>query len=173
MNEAANLASRRAFMSFLAASPVLLAASKAMGQPAFDIFNPYEPQLIERVQEAINVFDFEAAAKVKFPPGHWTYMSMGADSGGTLQANRDGFQKFDLRVRRLVDASEVDMSIRMFDRDYPMPIMIAPCGSHKAYTELGEIATARAAHSRGVEQILSNQASTGIEDVNEAYGRPI
>jgi 4-hydroxymandelate oxidase len=173
MNEANDLAVRRAFLRYLAASPVMLAASKAMGQPAFDIFNPYEPQLIERVQDAINVFDFEAAAKVQFPPGHWTYMSMGTDSGGTLQANRDGFQKYRLRVRRLVDGSQTDLTTTMFDRTYPMPIFIQPCGSHKAYHPLGEIATARASRSRETEMILSNQASTGIEDVIEARGRPI
>lgn len=173
MNEESKLAARRAFLKFLAASPVMMAASKAMGQPAFDIFNPYEPQLIERVQDAIDVFDFEAAAKVKFPPGHWTYMSMGVDAGGTLRANREGFQKFDIRVRRLIDTSEADMSISIFDRDYPMPIFIQPCGSQRAYYDEGEVATARAARTRGVEQILSNQTSLSVEDVNAARGRPV
>ena len=173
MNEAFKLSSRRAFLSFLASSPLLYAANRAMGQPAFDILDAYAPQFITRVQDAINVFDFHEAAKVKFPPGHYTYMSMGTDNGGTLRANREGFDKFDLRMRRLVDSREVDMSIEMFGETYPMPIFIQPCGSQKAYHVEGEVATARAARTHGVEQILSTVTSSSIEDVNAARGRPI
>jgi isopentenyl diphosphate isomerase/L-lactate dehydrogenase-like FMN-dependent dehydrogenase len=173
MNEAFKLSTRRAFLSYLAASPVVLAASRAMGQPAFDILDPYAPQLITKAQEAINVFDFHEAAKAKFPPGHYTYMSMGTDNGGTLAANREGFEKFRLRMRRLVDTREIDTSVEIFGERYPLPILIAPCGSQKAYHEEGEVAVARAARTRGVEQILSTVTSSAVEDVNQGRGRPV
>ncbi len=173
MNEAFKLSTRRAFLSYLAASPVALAASRAMGQPAFDIFDAYAPQLITRAQEAINVFDFHEAAKQKFLPGHYTYMSMGTDNGGTLQANREGFEKFSLRMRRLGDTRELETSGELFGERYPIPIIIAPCGSQKAYHEEGEVAVARAARTRGVEQILSTVTSSAVEDVNAARGRPV
>ncbi len=173
MNEAFKLSTRRAFLSFLAASPVLAAASRVMGQPAFDILDAYAPQLITQAQQAINVFDFHEAAKVRFPPGHYTYMSMGTDNGGTLQANREGFGKYSLRMRRLVDTREMDTSVEIFGERYPIPIIIAPCGSQKAYHPEGEVAVARAARTRGVEQILSTVTSSAVEDVNEGRGRPV
>ena len=170
MREAPMFSSRRAFVRFLACSPVLYAASRAMGQPVFD---PYAPQLISRARDAINVFDFHEVAKQSFNPGHYTYMSLGTDDGGTLRANREGFGNFQLRMRRLVDTRNIDTSIELFGERYPIPILIAPCGSQKAYHPEGEVATARAARTRGVEQILSTVTSTGVEEVNQARGRPV
>ena len=106
-------------------------------------------------------------------PGHYTYMALGTDSGGTLRANREGFENFQLRVRRLVDGSNIDTSIELFGERYPLPILIAPCGAQKAFHPEGEVAVARAARTRGVEQILSTVSSSSIEDVNEARGRPV
>jgi len=173
MNESTEHASRRAFMRFLAASPVLAAASRVMGQSAFDILDPYAPQVITRAQDAINVFDFEATAKQNFLPGHYTLMSQGSDSGGTLQANRDGFKKFQIRARRLINTSNLETGIELFGTRYSTPVMIAPCGSHNIYHQDGELHTARAARSRDARMMLSTQTTTGVEDVNAAYGRPV
>jgi isopentenyl diphosphate isomerase/L-lactate dehydrogenase-like FMN-dependent dehydrogenase len=106
-------------------------------------------------------------------PGHYTYMALGTDSGGTLRANRLGFDRFKLRVRRLVDGSSIDTSTQLFGRSYPVPILIAPCGAQKAFHPEGEVAVARAARSRDVEQILSTVSSSTVEDVNDARGRPV
>ncbi|MGK0298442.1 MAG: 4-hydroxymandelate oxidase [Gammaproteobacteria bacterium] len=173
MNDEFKLSTRRAFLRYLAASPALCAASRVMGQPAFDILDPYAPQLITRVQDAINVFDFHEAAKQKYRPGHYTYMSMGTDNGGTLQANRDGFKKYNLRMRRLINTRVVDTSVELFGVRYPTPIIIAPCGHQKAFHPQGEIPVALAAQSHDAEMILSTVTSLGVESVNAARGRPV
>lgn len=173
MSEPFKLSTRRALLSFFAASPVLYAASRAMGQPAFDIFDPYAPQVISNAQDAINVFDFHEVAKQSLMPGHYTYMALGTDDGGTLRANREGFANYQLRMRRLIDTQNVDTSFELFGERYPVPILIAPCGSQKAFHPQGELVTARAARTRGVEQILSTGTSSGVEEVNETRGRPV
>ena len=173
MNEAFKLSTRRAFLRFLAASPAVFATSRAMGQLDFDIYDPYAPQLITRVQDAINVFDFHEAAKQKFRPGHYTYMSMGTDNGGTLRANREGFEKYQLRMRRLVDTRVLDTSIELFGEHYPTPIIIAPCGHQKAFHPEGEVPVARAARTRDTEMILSTVTSLAVENINAARGRPV
>lgn len=170
MREESTLASRRAFLRFLASSPVIYAAGQAMGQSLSD---PYAPQLISEAREAINVFDFQEVAKQTFMPGHYTYMALGTDNGGTLRANREGFAKFQMRMRRLVDVRNIDTTIELFGERYPLPILIAPCGSQKAFHPEGEVAVARAAKAKGVEQILSTVSSTALEDVNVARGRPV
>ena len=170
MREESTLASRRAFLRFLASSPALYAAGQAMGQSLID---PYAPQVISRASDAINVFDFHEVAKQTLMPGHYTYMALGTDDGGTLRANREGFEKFQLRMRRLVDVRNIDTSIELFGVRYPIPILIAPCGSQRAYHPEGEVAVARAAKAKGVEQILSTVASIAVEDVNAARGRPV
>ena len=42
------LRTRRAFMSFLAASPVMLAATRVLGQPKVDLDNIYAPEILTR-----------------------------------------------------------------------------------------------------------------------------
>jgi 4-hydroxymandelate oxidase len=168
MKERDQRAGRRRFLKFLAASPVVTGLGDAFAQGLPDL---YAPERIARAADAINVFDFHEVAKEILNPGHYTYMAMGTDDGDTLRANRDGFRQFRLRVRRLVDVSNVDMSVGLFGRRYPVPILIAPCGTHKAFHPDGEPAVARAAKSRDVQMILSSVASTSIEDVN-AVARP-
>jgi isopentenyl diphosphate isomerase/L-lactate dehydrogenase-like FMN-dependent dehydrogenase len=170
MNPVSGPASRRAFVRYLASSPALLAFARTRAQ---DINDLYAPELVSAVEEAINVFDFHEVAKRTLMPGHYTYMALGTDDGGTLRANRAGFDKFQIRVRRLVDGSNVDTSTEIFGERYPVPILIAPCGAQKAFHPEGEAAVARAAGVKGVEQILSTVSSVPVEDVNEARGRPV
>jgi 4-hydroxymandelate oxidase len=62
-------------------------------------------EFIESPKEAINVFDFELVCRKNVPPAHFGYMASGIDDEVTLRANREGFLKFQLRPRRLVDVS--------------------------------------------------------------------
>jgi len=48
------------------------------------------------------------------PPAHFGYMATGVNDEGGLRANREAFGKFELRPRRLVDVSKIDMSIEVF-----------------------------------------------------------
>ena len=160
---------RREFLRFLAASPALMAAGPGMTQGFPDL---YAPERVSRAADAVNVFDLHEVAKARMRPAHYTYMATGSDGGGTLRANREGFRQFKLRVRRLVDTSSLDTSFELFGRDYPVPIMIAPCGSQKGFHPEGELATRRAAVSRNVEMMLSTVSSTSIEDVNAIGDRP-
>ena len=168
--EATALAARRAFLKFLAASPAACVAGQAFGQSPADL---YAPGVIASASDAINVFDFHQVARQSFPPGHYTYMALGSDDGGTLRANREGFRQVQLRMRRLVNVQNIDTSVELFGDRYPMPVLLAPCGSQRAFHPDGELAVARAARSRGVEQMLSTVASTAVEDVNAARGRPV
>jgi hypothetical protein len=53
-------------------------------------------------------------------------MASGIDDEVTLRANREGFLRFQLRPRRLVDVSEVDMSTDILGVRYASPIIVAP-----------------------------------------------
>jgi 4-hydroxymandelate oxidase len=129
--------------------------------------------LIATPKEASSVFDFEPVMHKNVPPGHFGYMASGIDDEVTLRANREGFQKFQLRPRRLVDVSKVDMSADILGVKYSTPIIVAPTGGHKAYHADGEVGVAKAAKSGNHLMILSTQASTSIEDVTAARGQPI
>jgi len=176
-------ASRRKFLQFVAASTALGYADKlALAEtllpksklPDPMIWAPLDPaNLIKSPKEAINVFDFEPVMRQNVPPAHFGYMASGIDDEVTLRANREGFLKFQLRPRRLVDVSKVDMTTDILGVRYASPIMIAPTGGHKAYHLDGEEGVAKAAKAGNHLMILSTQTSTGVEDVIKARGGPV
>jgi isopentenyl diphosphate isomerase/L-lactate dehydrogenase-like FMN-dependent dehydrogenase len=160
---------RRAFLKFLAGSPLLrrfpsLCATALPQSPESVIASP---------GDAINVFEFEAAARKLLPPAHYGYMATGVDSDATLKANREGYSHYQLRPRRLVDVSHVDMSAEIFGIRWQTPIVIAPVGSQKAFHPEGEVAVARAAGAKGTLQILSTVATSSVEEVTKARGAPV
>jgi 4-hydroxymandelate oxidase len=166
---------RREFLRFLAASPYVAALG---GVAAFLEQRPlgWTPQngaaAIESAADALSVFDFEEAARRRVLPGHWAYMASGVDDDATLRANRDGYSHLQLRPRRLRDATTVDMHVDLFGTTYASPIFLCPTGGEKSFHADGEVAVAKAARARNTVQVLSTAASTGIEDVNKALGRP-
>lgn len=164
---------RRRFLRLLAASPVLAASgfSYASRDQVEQIAQGED--LITAPEQAINVLEFEAVARKNLPPAHFGYMATGVDDDGTIQANREGFSTYQLRVRRLRDISKIDMSIKLFGTTWDNPIILAPVGGQKAYHPNGEIATAKAARAKGHLQVLSTVTSSSVETVNEARGLPV
>jgi 4-hydroxymandelate oxidase len=177
-------ASRRRFLQFLAGSPLLAgAASRAFAGegviPGTKLPDPlaWAPmrtdELIASPKEAINVFDFEPVCRKNVPPAHFGYMASGIDDEATLRANREGFLKFQLRPRRLVDVSKPDTSVDILGVRYDSPIVLAPVGGQRSFHAEGEVASARGAKAGNHLQILSTATSIGIEEVTAARGAPI
>ena len=177
--------SRRHFLTFLAGSPLLAAAGLDESVFARLLHASDGPrtrlddtalQLAQQIRtagEALNVFDFEPVAKQNIPVAHWGYLATGTDDDATIQANRQGFDRWTLKPRRLMDVSRLDTSVSWFGTRYPTPIVVNPLGSQKAFHPLGEIATARAAKAKDHLMVLSTVATTSIEDVIEARGGPV
>ena len=73
------------------------------------------------------------------PPAHFGYMASGIDDEVTLRRNREDFLKFQLRPRRLVDVSKVDMSVDILGTKYDSPIVLAPVGGQRSFHDDGEV----------------------------------
>jgi 4-hydroxymandelate oxidase len=151
--------SRRRFLSFLAGSPLLLGqeAQNAIADPS----------------QAINVMDFEEAARKALPPAHFGYMATGVDDDLTLKANREGFRRIHLRPRRLVDIRKADLRTQLFGATWDTPIVLAPVGNQKAFHNEGELPVARAAREKRMLQILSTATNSSVEEVSEIAGQPV
>ena len=85
-------------------------------------------------KDAINVLDFEPLAKKALPPAHWGYLSTGVDDDATLHANRDAFTHFQIRARRLVDVSKVDLSTTVFGAKWDLPFYVSAVGAPKRWS---------------------------------------
>src|SRR5216683_5809823 len=96
---------RREFLRFLAASPLMTRAWAQEAPP---------PGALSSAKDALSVMDFEPLARKVLPPAHWGYLTTGVDDDATLKANREGFSHYQLRSRRLVDTTNIDMSVDLF-----------------------------------------------------------
>ena len=148
---------RRRFLRFLAASPLLAAA----GAQDFTLEAP---------ADAISLLDFEAAARRVLSPAHWGYVASGVDADVTLRANREGFTRYGLRPRRLVDVSRVELGTEIFGVSWETPIFLCPVGGQRMFHRDGEVAVARAAAARRTVQVLSTATSATLEEVVQAGG---
>jgi 4-hydroxymandelate oxidase len=175
------LSDRRAFLSFLVASPVL--AYAGLNSHWIDEVLAAPPQqqnevVIKSVKEALNVFDFDAAARVKLTTAHYTFITDGSFNNETLHANREGFQKYEIRLRRLTGIMQVDQSVKIFGKTWESPIFFCPVGRMNAYYPDGAVVVAQAAQATRTLQILAGSAAIlvdpqGIERVVAARGEPV
>jgi len=157
------LDARRQFLRYLLSSPVLAAT------PMLAAFAQNAPVQTE-LADLLNVFDFEAVAKQTLPPAHWGYLATGVDDDATMAANRAGFAKYQLRVRRMIDISKIDMSVTLFGQKWETPIALCPVSSLQAFHPEGEVGAARAAAAKKHLQMCSTLSSYSIEKVQEARG---
>jgi 4-hydroxymandelate oxidase len=164
---------RRALIKFLAASPFYAGFASVAGALAQSTSAPTIDNLIARAGDALDVFDFEPVARKNIPPAHWGYLASGVDGEDTLRANREAYSRYQLRTRRFVDVSTIDMSLELFGTRFASPIILCPIGAQRAFYPEGEIAAARAAKARGHLLMLSTVTSTGVEDVIAARGGPV
>ena len=122
---------RRRFLRMLVASPLFAgshffgrsvtnwlandatAASKA---PAVLDMLQQSEDVISSPDQALDVMEFEAAARKALPPAHFGYLATGVDEDGTVRANREGYSRIQIRPRRLVDVEKVDMLCAFLER---------------------------------------------------------
>jgi len=107
---------RRDFLRLLASVPFLQAAW------ADDSASP-------ALKDVLNIMDLEPLAHKALPPAHWGYLETGVDDDLTLRANREAFQHYQLRARRLVDVSKADLRTEVFGVKWNSPIYLSAVGS--------------------------------------------
>lgn len=165
------ISARRQFLKFLAASP--LASFAGFPTNLLQGSAAQDDGVIAAAREAVDIFDFESAAKKNLLPAHWAYLATGVDDDSTLRRNREAFTQWQIRMRPLQDFSKLDMSVTLFGKTWPTPIVICPVASLKGFHTEGEVGVAKAAKAKGHLQCVSTLMSTPIEKIIEARGEPI
>jgi lactate 2-monooxygenase len=112
----------------------------------------------------------EARAEPEMSRDAFAYIAGGAGTGATMRANRAAFDKHRIVPRMLRDVSRRDQSVELLGRTLPSPFMVAPIGVLEMVHRKADVAVARAARSRGIPMVLSNQASRPMETVSKALG---
>ncbi|MGZ6255901.1 MAG: alpha-hydroxy acid oxidase [Candidatus Limnocylindria bacterium] len=130
---------------------------------SFEPTLPTDPNLI-------NLDDYERVAVARLAPGPLAYFAGGAGDESTLRDNRAAFARQAIVPRVMRDVSIVDTSVELFGRRWASPIFIAPTALQRMAHPDGELATARAAASRGVTFSVSTSASFDLADIAEVGG---
>jgi isopentenyl diphosphate isomerase/L-lactate dehydrogenase-like FMN-dependent dehydrogenase len=154
---------RRRLLRYLATSPLALQLAAVLRAD----------DAITSVKDALNVFDFEEAARHALPPAHWGYLATGVNDDRTVRANREAFDRVQIRARHLVNVSRVDTGTEVFGQPLAAPLFLCPVSSMRAFHPEGELAVAQAAKAERTVVGLSTMATTRIEDVTAARGEPV
>ena len=185
---------RRQFLGFLAGSPLLAStaatstiASLLAGVPKGALAQSYDPLylntsklgadgLIASEAEALDVFDFEPAAKKALAeaPAHFGYLASGVDDDSTLRANREAYSNYAIRTPRLIDARKIDTTVKIFGETWSSPIFLCPVSSIAAFNRTErELGVAGAAGKTGQQMILSTAGNSSVDECNKSHGSPI
>ncbi|HXR43720.1 MAG TPA: alpha-hydroxy-acid oxidizing protein [Pseudolysinimonas sp.] len=128
----------------------------------------HRPLIPTRWQELVST------ARRHVSPDAWAYLAGSSGTESTAQANVAAFERWRIVPRVLRDVSGRDLSIELFGRRLPTPLLAAPVGVLELAHRDADLAIARAAASLGIPAILSNQASIPMERVAaEGGGGPL
>jgi 4-hydroxymandelate oxidase len=172
------LLNRRRFLRFLSGSalfaytrlPAILRAGREGTALAADIAIDSN---ITTAAQALDVFDLEHVAIKVLPVAHAAYLATGVESDATIRANREGFAKFQIYARRLVDTTRLDTQVELFGTTWPTPIVLDPVSSLRAFHTDGDVAVARAARVRNHLEIYPTLATSSLDDVLKARGMSV
>ncbi|MFC7045973.1 lactate 2-monooxygenase [Halobacteriaceae archaeon GCM10025711] len=114
--------------------------------------------------------DLEAAAMDALGPEAHAYVAGGAGSENTVDRNRSALDRWRIVPRMLRDVAERDLSVDLFGRTLPVPVLLAPIGVQSIVHDDAELATARAAADLDVPFVLSTVSSEPMEDVADELG---
>ncbi|UPW08976.1 alpha-hydroxy-acid oxidizing protein [Gordonia terrae] len=112
--------------------------------------------------------ELERRAKRTMSARAWAYIAGGAGEGRTMAANRAALDLWAIVPRILRDVSQRNLSIDLFGRRLPAPVLFAPVGAGSLAAPDADALIGRAAAELGVPYIFSNQASVSMENVAAA-----
>ena len=165
------LDARRQLLRFMLQSPLITTGTALASMWPSTGFSRPELAIPDSARGALDVFQIKAVAREKLDPRAWHFIVNGADDGKTMTANRQVFDDWQIRVRRLVDVSQIDMSVDVLGESLQSPIILAPIGSQQLVHETGEIGTARGAGRHLM--ICSTAASFSIEEIAAQAAGPL
>ncbi|HEX6998376.1 MAG TPA: L-lactate dehydrogenase [Gammaproteobacteria bacterium] len=120
----------------------------------------------------VSVEDLATAASRRLPHFLSEYLVGGSYAEQTLRRNVEDMGAIELRQRVLCDVSEIDSRVRLFGRDYSLPIGLGPVGICGMFARRGEIQAALASEDVNVPFCLSTLSVCSLEEVRGVARKP-
>ena len=117
--------------------------------------------------------DFKKAARRRLPRFLYDYIDGGGFTERTYERNSEDFSHIELRQRVLKGVEPDDLSIKMFGRDWALPLAFCPVGLTGMFARRGEGQVARAADKAGIPYAMSTVSICSIEEASRGLSQPI
>jgi (S)-mandelate dehydrogenase len=123
-------------------------------------------------RRAISIAELRQIALKRTPHFAFEYVEGGAEDETTLKRNRAALDAIRFIPNTLIDTSARHQRVKLFGREIPTPLVIAPTGLNGVTRYRGDVALARAAAAAGIPFTLSTVSNVRIAEVAEhARGR--
>lgn len=110
----------------------------------------------------------ERAAERALSAPAWAYLAGSAGAERTAAANRAAFDRHQIVPRMLTGTTARDLSVTLFGRRYPTPLLLSPVGVLDLAAPSGDLGAARASARTGVPMVVSTQACASTEQIAAA-----
>lgn len=120
---------------------------------------------------ALNLADFEEAARRRLPRALFEYVQGGAEDNQSRDANRHALQRLSLVPRVLRDVSQRSCDTTLLGERWSAPFGIAPMGLAGLIAHRGDLALAHAAMAENVPSVTSATSLMPMEEIAAAAPR--
>jgi isopentenyl-diphosphate delta-isomerase len=107
----------------------------------------------------------ESRAALTLDPLLFEFVTSGPNRGAGVRLYRDAFSRYALVPSPLPQPANVDLTVELFGKGYPTPVLIAPMGNIGRTHEEGELPLARAARTRAVPVMCSTYTAQPFETI--------
>ncbi len=114
----------------------------------------------------LNMNNLREVARYKLSRPAFDYLEGGAGQEKTISNNRKAFDNWKIVPKMLKDVSYVDTSVRFFGFHSPSPFFLCPIGVLELAHPEADLAVARACAATNTSFMISNQASTPMENIS-------
>ena len=120
------------------------------------------------LDRAACIDDLRELARRRIPRFAFDLVDGGAEGERNLRRNIEAFEEVELTPHYMRDVAEIDLSARVFGRDYAAPFGMAPIGMLNAFWPDADLTLARLCKARNLPYTASSAASTPLEALAEA-----
>ncbi len=122
----------------------------------------------KKLSVPIPVSQLEKKAAEALSPQAYDYIAGSASGERTARANLAAFDRWRIVPRMLRDVSQRNLTVELFGRTLPAPVLLGPVGVQNIIHPEAELAVGRAAASLGLPFVLSTVSSRPIEEIGKA-----
>ncbi|SET36183.1 L-lactate dehydrogenase (cytochrome) [Salinibacillus kushneri] len=135
--------------------------------------NEVQAMVYQQAEESIvppSYEELEQKAREHLDSKPYDYVASSAGAEITKRQNNQAFEKWQIVPRMLRDTSERDLSIELFGRKLPFPLLCAPIGVQSIVHPEGELSSAKGAAAMNIPFISSTASTYSLEETAEVMG---